>query len=144
MLFRMNLATADAIIGKILEQAAARKAPPLTVSVVDTAGCIVALKRQDGAPLIRPDIATGKARTCIFFGKSSRLYGKLTDERPNFGRAVSDLAATAFVPAAGGVPVKDGQGVLLGAVGVSGDTSDNDEAMAIAALGELGLVAVLE
>jgi uncharacterized protein GlcG (DUF336 family) len=140
----MTLATADAIIEVILKQAAQRKAPPLTISVVDTAGCIVALKRQDGSPLIRPDIATGKARTCILFGKPSRAYGKLTEDRPHFGRALSDLAATALVPAAGGVPVKDASGSLIGAVGVSGDTSDNDEAMASAALAELGLSAVLE
>lgn len=140
----MNLATADAIIEKILKQGAERKAPPLTVSVVDTAGAIVALRRQDGAPLLRPEIATGKARTCIYWGKSSRIYGKLTDDRPNFGRAVSDLAGTALVPAAGGVPIKDATGTLIGAVGVSGDTSDNDEAMALAALAELGLTAILD
>ena len=140
----MNLATADAIIAGILKQGAARKAPPLTVSVVDTAGSIVSLKRQDGAPLLRPEIATGKARACVYWGKSSRIYGKLTEDRPQFGRSVSDLAPTPLVPAAGGVPVKDPSGVLLGAVGVSGDTSDNDEAMAVAALGELGLTAVLD
>jgi uncharacterized protein GlcG (DUF336 family) len=140
----MTLATADAIIDAILTQAEQRKAPPLTVSVVDTAGSIVSLKRQDGAPLMRPDIATGKARTCIFFGKSSRAYGKLTEDRPHFGRALSDLASTAFVPAAGGVPIKDSGGALIGAVGVSGDTSDNDEAMAAAALAGLGLAAVLD
>jgi uncharacterized protein GlcG (DUF336 family) len=140
----MKLATADAIIERIFKQGADRKSPPLTVSVVDTAGSIVALRRQDGAPLIRPDLATGKARTCIYWGKSSRIYGKITEDRPNFGRAVSDLAATAFVPAAGGVPIKDESGGLIGAVGVSGDTSDNDEAMAVAALSELGLTAVLE
>ena len=140
----MNLATADAIIEKILAQGAARKSPPLTVSVVDTAGAIVALKRQDGAPLARPDIATGKARTCIHFGRSSRAYGKLCDDRPHFGRAASDLAPSPYVPAAGGVAIKDAGGAVIGAVGVSGDTSDNDEAMAAAALAELGLSAVLE
>jgi uncharacterized protein GlcG (DUF336 family) len=140
----MTLADADAIIEKIFKQGAERKAPPLTVSVVDTAGAIVALRRQDGAPLLRPEIATGKARTCIYWGKSSRIYGKLTDERPNFGRAVSDLANTPLVPAAGGVAIRDSSGTVIGAVGVSGDTSDNDESMAVAGLLELGLTAVLD
>src|SRR5437016_1903053 len=140
----MTLATAEAIITGILKQGAERKSPPLTVAVLDTAGAIVALKRQDGAPLLRPEIATGKARTAIFWGKSSRSYGKLSEERPNFGRAISDLAATPFVPAAGGVAVQDASGAVIGAVGVSGDTSDNDEAMAVAALTELGLTAVLD
>lgn len=140
----MNLATADAIIEGIFKQGAIRKAPPLTVSVVDAAGSLVALRRQDGAPLIRPEIATGKARACIFWGKSSRIYGKLTEDRPQFGRSISDLAPTPLVPAAGGVPIKDQSGAFIGAVGVSGDTSDNDEAMAAAALNELGLTAVLD
>ena len=140
----MNLSTADDIIQKILQHGAARKAPPLTVSVIDTAGSIIALKRQDGAPLSRPEIATGKARTAIHWGRSSRAFGKICEERPNFGRAVSDLAPTPYVPAAGGVAIKDESGVIIGAVGVSGDTSDNDEAMACAALAELGFSAVLE
>ena len=144
MLIPMNLATADAIIEGIFRIAAGRKAPPLTVSVVDAGGSVVSLKRQDGAPLIRPEVATGKARACIYWGKSSRAYGKLTEDRPQFARSISDLAPSPLVPAAGGVPIKDASGALIGAVGVSGDTSDNDEAMAAAALGELGLTAALE
>jgi uncharacterized protein GlcG (DUF336 family) len=140
----MNLDTAEAIIAGIFQQAAVRQAPPLTVAVVDPAGSLVSLKRQDGAPPIRPDIAAGKARACVWWGKSSRIYGKLTEDRPPFGRSVSDLAPTALVPAAGGVPVKDANGTLIGAVGVSGDTSDNDEALAVAALQALGLTPVLD
>ena len=140
----MNLATADAIIEKILQQGAARKSPPLTISVVDRAGAVTALKRQDGSPPARADLATGKARTALHWGRSSRSYGKLCDERPNFGRAVSDLAPTPYVPVAGGVAIKDNTGTVIGAVGVSGDTSDNDESIAAAALAELGFSAVLE
>ena len=140
----MNLATADAIIDKILQHGVARKSPPLTISIVDLTGAVVALKRQDGAPPCRPEIATGKARTCVHFGRSSRAYGKLTEERPNFGRAVSDLAPNPYVPVAGGVSIRDKDGVVIGAVGVSGDTSDNDEALAVSALAELGMSAVLE
>jgi uncharacterized protein GlcG (DUF336 family) len=140
----MKLVTADAIIEAIFKLGASRQAPPLTVSVVDAAGSIVSLKRQDSAPLLRPEIATGKARACVFWGKSSRIYGQLTEDRPQFGRSISDLAPTPLVPAAGGVPIKDQSGEFIGAVGVSGDTSDNDEAMALAALKELGLTPVLD
>ena len=135
----MTLETAVAIIDKILELGATRKAPPLTVAVVDPAGMLMALKRQDGSPLIRPDVALGKARTCIFWGKSSRGFAKLTADRASFASAASDLAISPLVPAAGGIHVLSGDGVLLGAVGVSGDTSDNDEAMATFALEQLGL-----
>jgi uncharacterized protein GlcG (DUF336 family) len=140
----MNLSTAETIIERILQHGARRKSPPLTISVVDIAGAVTALKRQDGSPSSRPEIATAKARTAIHWGRSSRAYGKLCDDRPNFGRAVSDLAPTPYVPVAGGVAIKDANGVVIGALGVSGDTSDNDEAMAAEALAELGLTAVLE
>lgn len=140
----MNLETAEAIIDTILSLGAERKAPPLTIAVVDTAGMLVALKRQDGSPLIRPDVAMGKARTCIFWGKSSRGFAKLTADRPYFANSASDLAISPMVPAAGGLHVFSADGSLLGAVGVSGDTSDNDEAMAAGALEKLGLKTQLD
>lgn len=139
----MNLQTADAIIAGIFKIAEERKAPPLTVSVVDAGGYIVALRRQDGAPALRPDIATGKARTCILWGKSSRVFGVLSEQRPGFANTVLAASPVPMVAAAGGVGIQDASGNPIGAVGVSGDTSDNDEAMAAAALAELGLKAAL-
>lgn len=115
----------------------------MTVSVVDAGGYIVALRRQDGAPALRPDIATGKARTCILWGKSSRVFGVLSEQRPGFANTVLAASPVPMVAAAGGVGIQDASGNPIGAVGVSGDTSDNDEAMAAAALAELGLKAAL-
>ena len=139
----MNLQTADAIIDGIFKQGAARNAPPLTVAVVDPGGYLVALRRQDGAPSLRPDIATGKARTCVLWGKSSRAFGQLAEQRPSFAVTVLAASPAPLVAAAGGITIQDASGTVVGAVGVSGDTSDNDEAMAAAALGELGLKAVI-
>jgi len=139
----VNLQTADAIIDGIFKLGAARNAPPLTVAVVDAGGYLVALRRQDGAPALRPDIATGKARTCILWGKSSRAFGTLTEQRPGFANTVLATSPVPMVAAAGGVSIQDANGNAIGAVGVSGDTSDNDEAMAAAALTELGLKAVI-
>jgi uncharacterized protein GlcG (DUF336 family) len=139
----VNLKTADAIIDGILKQAAARNAPPLTISVVDAGGYVVSLRRQDGAPALRPEIATGKARTFILWGKSSRAFGVLTEQRPGFANTVLAASPVAMIAAAGGVGIQDANGNAIGAVGVSGDTSDNDEAMAAAALAELGLKAVI-
>jgi uncharacterized protein GlcG (DUF336 family) len=139
----VNLQTADAIIDGIFKQAAARNAPPLTVAVVDPGGYVVALRRQDGAPSIRPDVAIGKARTCILWGKSSRAFGVLAEQRPGFANTVLAASPSPLIAAAGGVSIQDSNGANIGAVGVSGDTSDNDEAMAAAALAELGLKAVL-
>jgi uncharacterized protein GlcG (DUF336 family) len=139
----VNLQTADAIIEGIFKQGAERKAPPLTVAVVDPGGYVVALRRQDGAPALRPDIATGKARTCILWGKSSRAFGLLAEQRPGFANTVLAASPNPMIAAAGGVAIQDAHGAPIGAVGVSGDTSDNDEAMAVAALTELGLKAVI-
>ncbi len=139
----MNLQTADAIIAGIFKLAAERSAPPLTVAVLDAGGYMVALRRQDGAPALRPDIAIGKARTCVLWGKSSRAFGLLAEQRPGFANTVLAAASSPMIAAAGGVSIQDSSGATIGAVGVSGDTSDNDEAMAATALAELGLKAVL-
>jgi uncharacterized protein GlcG (DUF336 family) len=139
----VNLQTADAIVEAILKQGAARKAPPLTVAVVDMSGSVVCVRRQDGSPSLRPDIAIGKARTCVLWGKSSRAFAQLTEQRPGFANTVLAASPSPLIAAAGGVSIQDSGGQLIGAAGVSGDTSDNDEAMAVAALSELGLKAVI-
>src|SRR5690242_11621107 len=135
----MKLHQAEALVELILMLGAERKSPPLTVSVVDASGTVVVLKRQDGSPLIRPEFATGKARTCLYWGASSKAYGKFAAERPIFASAASACTPMPLIPAGGGVAILSKEGVLLGAVGVSGDTSENDEAIAIAAIEQLEL-----
>ncbi len=112
---------------------------PLTVAVLDAGGCAVLLQRQDGASTLRPEIATGKAAGALAMGISSRKLADVAAERPSFFASLAAMAPRGIVPAAGGVLLVDAGGVVIGAVGVTGDTSDNDEACALAGAAAAGL-----
>lgn len=114
---------------------------PLTVVVLDAGGHLVAMEREDGSGYGRPDIAGGKASGALAMGTSSRELGTIAVERPQFMAALSAAWQGKVIPAAGGVLVKDTQGTLLGAVGVSGDLSDKDEEAALAGIAAAGLSA---
>lgn len=114
---------------------------PLTVVVLDAGGHLVAMEREDGSGFGRPDIAGGKASGALAMGTSSRELGAIAAERPQFMAALSAAWQGKVIPAAGGVLVKDAQGTLLGAVGVSGDLSDKDEEAALAGIAAAGLSA---
>lgn len=102
------------------------------------AGHLLALQREDGASLIRPEVATGKAWGAIALGKGSRLLALDAQQRPAFA-ALNRMGERPVVPAPGGVLIRDQDGKVLGAVGISGDTSDIDEQCAISAIEEVGL-----
>lgn len=114
---------------------------PLTVAVLDPGGHLVAFQRSDSSPYLRPLIAVGKASTALGLGSNSRAVGEIAAERPTFIGALGTIAPAGIIPAAGGVIIKDGSGATLGAVGVTGDTSDNDELAAIAGIEAAGLTA---
>jgi uncharacterized protein GlcG (DUF336 family) len=114
---------------------------PLTVVVLDAGGHLVAMEREDGSGYGRPDIAGGKAAGALAMGTSSRALGDIAAERPQFMAALCAAWQGKVIPAAGGVLVRDGAGVLLGAVGVSGDLSDKDEDAALAGIAAAGLSA---
>ncbi|MEI9889250.1 MAG: heme-binding protein [Caulobacteraceae bacterium] len=114
---------------------------PLTVAVVDAGGSLICFQRNDGAPPLRPAIAIGKAAGAVGFGVPSRRLSDMAVERPHFVGAIGHLAPYGLIPVAGGVNVVDGEGRIIGAVGVSGDTSDNDEVAAIAGIAAAGLKA---
>ncbi|MFS0850040.1 heme-binding protein [Novosphingobium panipatense] len=113
---------------------------PLTVAVLDAGGHLVALEREDGAAFGRPEIAAGKAAGALAMGLSSRRLGDMAAERPQFMAALSAAWQGRLIPAAGGVLIRDADGTLLGAVGVSGDLSDKDEEVAMAGIAAAGLV----
>jgi uncharacterized protein GlcG (DUF336 family) len=113
---------------------------PLSVVVLDAGGHVLAFERQDGASSGRFQIATGKAAGALFLGVSSRKVGEMAIERPTFLAALGPVAPSGIIPAAGGVIVSDG-GRAIGAVGVTGDTSDNDEIAALAGIAAAGLTA---
>jgi len=98
------------------------------------------LLRADGASLLRPQIATGKAYGALGMGFGGRELAARAAKMPAFFNAVTQLAAGHMVPVPGGVLIRSKDGILLGAIGVSGDTSDNDEICAVAAIEEAQLV----
>lgn len=114
---------------------------PLTVVVLDQSGRHKTLLREDGCSLLRPEIAHGKAYGAIGLGLGGQELAKRAQSMQGFMNAYSDLTRGAAVPVPGGVIVRDEGGIILGAVGVSGDTSANDEVCAVAAITSVGLVA---
>ncbi|OCC22975.1 GlcG protein [Croceicoccus estronivorus] len=114
---------------------------PLAVAVLDTGGQPLAILRDHRTSLHRADIAIGKAAGCIAMGFGGRELAKRATAMPAFMTAVASIFPKGIVPVPGGVLVRNSEGVLVGAVGVSGETSDNDEACALAALDAAGLAA---
>ena len=137
----LSLETSRAIIKAALKDGRKRKLKPLTVAVLDAAGNLKALEREDGASNMRPDIAMGKANGALSMGLGSRALFERAKSEPFFIQAMNELAGGSLVPVPGGVLIKDAGGAVLGAVGITGDNSDNDEAAAKAGIEAAGLVA---
>ena len=136
----LSLSQARAIIAGTLAAGSAAQFKPLTVVVLDAGGHVTAVEREDGSSTKRFEIAHGKAHGAIAFGWGSRrTMGRAEDFAP-FVTGVA-VAIGALVPVPGGVLIKTADGELLGAVGVSGDNSDNDEEAALAGIESAGLVA---
>src|SRR5215472_10126103 len=135
----LTLAQARTILDKTLAAAREKKFKPLGVAVVDSRGALLAYAEEDGNPILRSKIASGKAFGSVSFGTGSRRLHQIGVERPHMAAALIEMSGGALVP--GGVLVRDKAGAMLGAVGVSGDTSDNDEAAAIAGIEAAGFVA---
>ncbi|AIR90154.1 GlcG/HbpS family heme-binding protein [Pseudomonas cremoricolorata] len=135
----LTLKSAVSLVDAALSAGHTIEAAPLTVAVLDAGGHLLALQREDGASLIRPDIAIGKAWGAIALGKGSRLLALDAQQRPAFFAALNGLGERPVVPVPGGVLIRDGEGHVLGAVGISGDTSDIDEQCAISAIEAAGL-----
>ena len=142
---KLSLAEADTIIETALAKAADMGLKPLTVAVLDDGGHMKALARQDGSSTLRPQMAEGKAKGAISLGMGSRAIFKRAQEQAFFIQAVNGLAGGSLVPVPGGVLIRakadGGDGEIVGAVGITGDTSDNDEACAIAGIEAAGFAA---
>lgn len=138
---RLTLAQANAMIEAAFAKGKELGLKPLTVTIHDPGGHMIACQRQDGASTLRVKLAGGKACGALALGVSSRLVGEMAVERPHFIASVDNMDAGGMVPAAGGVIVCDEGGMIVGAIGVTGDTSDNDEVCALAAIQDQGLTA---
>lgn len=137
----LKLEQARRIIAVALERGAEMGLKPLTVAVLDAGGALIALERSDGASRMRPDVAKGKANGAIALGIGSRAIFERAKEQPYFVQAMNALAGGVLVPVPGGVLVRGVDGEVLGAVGITGDTSDSDEACAVAGIEAAGLTA---
>ncbi len=137
----LDLSTALALAQDTLAAGRARGFAPLTAAVLDAGGHVMALLRDDGASLLRPQIAIGKAWGCLGMGFGGRELAERAGRMPAFFNALSDMSQGRMVPVAGGVLLSSPTGQLLGALGVSGDTSDNDELCALEAIANANLIA---
>lgn len=137
----LDLQSARAIIASALSEATTLDLAPLAVVVLDAGGYMKACERQDGASNGRSDIAFAKAYGAISLGMGSRALMARSEVQPSFIVAVNGMLGGRLIPVPGGVLVRDETGQLVGAVGVSGDVSDNDERAAVAGIEATGLIA---
>ena len=114
---------------------------PLTFAVLDAGGHLVAMKREDKSSLLRHDIASGKAWGALGMGMSTRQMAGRFEGNPNFFGAVASLADGKMLCSPGGVLLYDSNGDIIGAVGASGDSGDNDEKCVLAGIEAAGLTA---
>jgi len=137
----VGLAQATVIIDKALEHGRHLRLKPLTVAVLDAGGHLVALKREDNSSLLRPQIACGKAWGVLGMGFGGRELARRAAAAPAFVTALTAASEGRIIPVPGGVLIRDHAGTIIGAVGISGDLSEQDEACAVVGIKAAGLVA---
>lgn len=137
----LTLETASLIADETLRKGREMKFAPLTVAVLDAGGHLKVLKREDGCSLLRPQVAMGKAAATLGFGFGGRELARRAAKMPALFNSLTAMSEGNFVPLPGGVIVKNKDGRILGAVGVTGDVSENDELCAVHAIEKAGLVA---
>ena len=140
----LTLTQATTIVEASLRKGRETGCAPLAVAVLDAGGHLKAFAREDGAGIVRPQIAIGKAWGALGMGFGSRTLARRVAEAPQqqaFFAALNAMSEGRVVPAAGGVLIRDAGGAVVGAVGISGDVSDKDEACALAGIAAAALVA---
>jgi uncharacterized protein GlcG (DUF336 family) len=135
----ITLAQAERIIDAAIERGVALNCRPLSVIVVEPGCKVKAFKKEDGASMIRFEMAYGKAYAALSLGRSSKLVRERAHERPIFMRYVIAASGEQIFPEGGGMLIRDDAGDVVGAVGVTGDTEDRDEEIAIHGIHSAGL-----
>jgi uncharacterized protein GlcG (DUF336 family) len=138
---QLKLDTASQIIDVALAKGRGLARAPLCIVVLDAGGHLIAAKREDGASLLRPEIATGKAYGCLAMGFGGRELARRVQRSAPFFTALSGLTEGKVVPVPGGVLIRNRDGFLLGAIGISGDAAAKDEECALAGIASVELVA---
>jgi len=137
----LTLAQAQQIIAGALAHSKTAGYKPMGITVLDEAGHLKAFAREDGASMFRFEVAQAKAWGAVGMGASSRTLAQRAKDNPNFFVALGATAGGKFLPQTGAVLIRNAAGDLLGAVGASGGTGDEDEAICIAGVVSAGLVA---
>lgn len=137
----LTLERAQKIVNDAIAHGRDKKLMKLAIAVLDERGALKAFGAEDGTSLKRAEIAIGKAAAAVALGVGTRTVNKMAKDRPYFINAVGTSIGGSFIPVPGGVLIKTDKGELLGAVGVSGDVSDNDEAAAVAGIKAVGFIA---
>ncbi len=135
----LTLAQANTIITTALAQSKTSGYKPMGIAVLDASGNLKAFASEDGASMFRFDIARGKAWGAVGMGASSRVLMHRAKDNPNFFVSLSATSSGKFLPQTGAVVIKDASGQIIGAVGASGGTGDEDEAICIAGVEAAGL-----
>jgi uncharacterized protein GlcG (DUF336 family) len=130
---------ADRIADEALRQGRDRGFAPLTVAIMDAGGHLVVLKRSDGSGIMRPQLAMAKAWGVLGMGLGGRELARRAQGAPAFFASLNAISEGRLAPVAGGALIRDAAGQAIGAIGISGDTSDNDELCLIPAVQSVGL-----
>jgi uncharacterized protein GlcG (DUF336 family) len=139
---QLTLAQANTIIDAALALARQRNYRAMAVVVLDAAGHVRALQREDGASMFRVDIASGKAWASVSMGVNSRTLGERARDNANFFNSLPAVSQGKFIAHTGAVLIKNAAGRILGAVGASGGTGDEDEAICMAGVEAAGLLPI--
>lgn len=142
-MFGPTLADANRIIAIAFEKASELDLKPIAAAVLDPGGHLVAFQRQDEASILRFEIAFGKAYGALAVGAGSRAVARMAVERPNLALGLSGVSGGKIVPLPGGVLILRNE-QIIGAVGITGDTSDNDELCAVSGVEGIGFEAQCE
>ena len=138
-LAEITLIQAQHIITSAIAVAKQAGYKPMAIAVLDTAGHVKAFASEDGASMLRFDIARAKAWGAIGMGVSSRVLGDRAKDNPNFFVSLAATSGGRFLPQTGAVLIKNAAGEAIGSVGASGGTGDEDEAICIAGVSAAGL-----
>ena len=136
-MYGLTLKEADEITAGALAKAREINCKPMTVAVVDAAGAVLVLKREDGSGILRPEIAFAKAWGPIGMGIGGRAMAQRALDTPTFWASLNTISGGRIAPVAGGVLILR-DGAVVGAIGMSGDIPDNDEACSVAGVQAAG------
>src|ERR671918_623639 len=139
MMSTLTLEQANRIIAAVLKRGAELDCRPLSVIVVEPGCKVKAFQKEDGSSMIRFEMAYGKAYAALAMGRSSKLVKVRAEEKPTFMRYLQSATGDQIFPEGGGLQIRNAEGEVIGAVGVTGDTEDKDEELAAHGIRSVGL-----